>query len=98
MNAHACKRALSALPGWTLDADGRALLKAFHFTDFVDAFGFMTRVALLAEAASHHPEWLNVYNRVLIRLTSHDTGGLTSRDFALAQAIELTTHGQPRRV
>jgi 4a-hydroxytetrahydrobiopterin dehydratase len=57
------------------------------FADFVEAFGFMTRVALLAETANHHPEWSNVYNRVEIDLTTHDAGGITERDFKLAQRI-----------
>lgn len=66
------------------------------FGDFVEAFGFMTQVALLAEKADHHPEWRNVYNRVDIELTTHDAGGLTLKDIELARAIDgLCTH-QPR--
>ena len=60
----------------------------FVFDNFVEAFGFMSRVALLAEAANHHPEWSNVYNRVDIYLTTHDAGGLTQRDFSLAGQID----------
>lgn len=74
--------------GWTLSADRLAIVKSFRFVDFNAAFGFMTRVALAAEKADHHPEWSNVYNRVEIRLTTHDAGGLTEKDFDLAAEIE----------
>jgi 4a-hydroxytetrahydrobiopterin dehydratase len=79
--------ALAQLPDWTLRADGLAIERRFKFADFSQAFAFMTRVALLAEQADHHPEWSNVYNRVDIALTTHDAGGLSQRDVALAQAI-----------
>lgn len=80
--------ALSALPQWTLSGDGLAINRTLRFADFAEAFGFMTRVAILAEKADHHPEWFNVYNRVEIRLTTHDAGGLSTRDVALASAID----------
>ncbi len=80
--------ALAALPGWALSADGLAITRTFRFADFAEAFGFMTRVAILAEKADHHPEWFNVYNRVDITLTTHDAGGLSARDVALASAID----------
>jgi 4a-hydroxytetrahydrobiopterin dehydratase len=79
---------LAALPGWTLSDDGRAISRRFTFADFRAAFAFMTQVALAAERADHHPEWSNVYNRVDIRLTTHDAGGLTDRDFALAAVAD----------
>ena len=83
--------ALSVLSGWTLARDGAAIRRDFTFADFVAAFGFMSRVALLAEKADHHPEWSNVYNRVTIELTTHDAangaGGLSQRDIDLAHAI-----------
>lgn len=79
------ERRLDALPGWVIDH--HKLYRHFTFDDFVDAFGFMTRVALLAETMDHHPEWANVYNRVEIRLTSHDVGGISARDFTLAERI-----------
>ena len=79
--------ALSALSGWTLARDGAAIRRDFTFADFVTAFGFMSRVALLAEKADHHPEWSNVYNRVTIELTTHDADGLSTRDIDLAHAI-----------
>ncbi len=63
------------------------LYKAFKFADFIVAFGFMTKVAMLAEKANHHPEWFNVYNRVEISLTTHDAGGISKRDFELAQEV-----------
>ena len=80
------KNALADLPGWELEDDG--IIKAFEFDDFKQAWAFMSKVAEAAEAMDHHPEWTNVYNKVLIRLSTHDAGGLTQRDFKLAAAIE----------
>jgi 4a-hydroxytetrahydrobiopterin dehydratase len=80
--------ALDALDEWDYDEARDAIMQSFKFADFVEAFGFMTRVALLAEKADHHPEWSNVYNRVDILLTTHDAGGLSARDVALAEAID----------
>lgn len=80
--------ALDRLDDWDYD-DGRdAIMRSFVFDDFSAAFAFMTRVALLAEKADHHPEWSNVWNRVDILLTTHDAGGLSARDVAMARAIE----------
>jgi 4a-hydroxytetrahydrobiopterin dehydratase len=79
---------LAALPGWRLSDDGLAITRQFRFADFQQAFAFMTHVALAAERADHHPEWSNVYNRVDMRLTTHDAGGLTERDFALAAVAD----------
>jgi len=74
--------------GWTL-ADGReALVKRFRFKDFSAAWGWMARVALVAEKLDHHPEWLNVWNRVEVTLTTHDAGGLTELDLALAREMD----------
>jgi 4a-hydroxytetrahydrobiopterin dehydratase len=73
--------------GWTLEDGGKALVRSFRFKDFSEAFGFLTRVALHAEKVDHHPEFTNVWNRVDFRLTSHDAGGVTDRDVALADAI-----------
>lgn len=72
-------------PEWTLRADGLALERTFKFTDFNAAFGFMTRVALYADKADHHPEWFNVYNRVEMTLTTHDAGGVSDRDAAMVE-------------
>lgn len=80
--------ALASLNGWIYDQRADAISHDFRFRDFSEAFGFMTRVALLAEAAGHHPEWSNVYNKVTITLTTHDAGGLTAKDVALAEAID----------
>jgi len=80
--------ALAALPDWTLREDGLAISRRFTFRDFNEAFGFMTRVALHAEKADHHPEWFNVWSRVDITLTTHDAGGLSQRDVAMAGAID----------
>jgi 4a-hydroxytetrahydrobiopterin dehydratase len=78
--------ALAALPGWT--RSGSVIAKTFTFADFNQAWGFMCRVALLAEKRDHHPEWRNVWNKVEISLTTHDAGGLSALDFDLARAIE----------
>jgi 4a-hydroxytetrahydrobiopterin dehydratase len=75
-------------PDWTLTAERDAIRRAFKFADFSQAWGFLTRVALLAEQQDHHPEWENIYNRVTITLTTHDTGGLSDRDLRLAAAID----------
>lgn len=80
--------ALARLPGWALRADGLAITRTFTFADFAEAFGFMARVAIHAEKADHHPEWCNVYNRVEITLTTHDAGGLSTRDVALAEVVD----------
>ena len=80
-------RHLADLPGWTLDEARDGIARQFRFADFTEAFAFMTRVALLAEKADHHPEWSNVYNKVDILLTTHDAGGLSLRDIELAKAI-----------
>ena len=78
--------ALAGLPGWMRAS--AAIERSYRFADFTRAFAFMTRVALLAEKADHHPEWSNVYNRVEVRLTTHDAGGITARDVMLATAID----------
>ncbi len=80
--------ALDGLPGWDWDPAHGAIRKRFTFRDFNEAFGFMTRVALEAERANHHPEWSNVWNRVDIALTTHDAGDLSAKDIALATRIE----------
>jgi 4a-hydroxytetrahydrobiopterin dehydratase len=83
--------ALGDLPGWAFDAARNGIAKGFKFADFGAAFAFMTRVALKAEKADHHPEWSNVWNRVDILLTTHDAGGVTAKDVALAAKIEAIT-------
>ncbi|MEO8758061.1 MAG: 4a-hydroxytetrahydrobiopterin dehydratase [Devosia sp.] len=79
---------LARLGEWTYDAAADSISRNFKFRDFSEAFGFMTRVALLAQAADHHPEWSNVCNKVSITLTTHDAGGLTAKDATLAEAID----------
>lgn len=74
--------------GWALEGDGRALIKTFLFRDFKQAFAFMTAVADDAEAINHHPEWSNTYRTVKVRLTTHDTGGLTALDVDLARRMD----------
>lgn len=80
-------KALSELEGWTLEDGGDAILRSFAFKNFSEAFGFMARAALAAEKLDHHPEWSNVYNKVEVRLTTHDAGGLTDLDFKLARKM-----------
>ncbi len=75
-------------PHWHVVEGGNAMRRALTFADFSAAWGFMSRVALLAEKHDHHPEWTNVYNRVTIVLSTHDAGGLTARDVKLAEAID----------
>ena len=84
----AISEGLAALDGWTRSDDGIAIEKRYTFKSFREAFGFMTEAALAAEKFNHHPEWFNVYNRVDVRLTNHDAGGLTELDFKLATAME----------
>lgn len=79
----------TSLPGWAMVAGRDAITRSFTFADFSAAWGFMSRVALAAEAMGHHPEWFNVWNRVDITLSTHDAGGLSRNDLALAQAIDL---------
>ncbi len=79
---------LSGLKGWTLAREGKAIARTFEFGDFSEAFAFMTRVAMIAEARDHHPEWFNVYNRVEITLTTHDADGLSRRDVKMARKID----------
>jgi 4a-hydroxytetrahydrobiopterin dehydratase len=82
------KAALARLKGWS-EAPGRdAIAKKFVFVDFNQAFGFMTRAALVAEKLDHHPEWFNVYKTVDVTLSTHDAGGLTERDIKLAEAMD----------
>lgn len=76
------------LPEWQLDEDRTGIRRSLKFADFNEAFGFMTRVALKADAMGHHPEWFNVFNNVEIRLSSHDAGGLSQRDVELAGFID----------
>ena len=80
--------ALDALADWDYQDARDAITRSFVFADFSEAFAFMTRVALVAEKADHHPEWSNVWNRVEILLTTHDAGGLSTRDIAMATAID----------
>lgn len=82
------RQGLVELPAWRLLEEREAIARSFRFASFNDAFGFMTRVALLAEKLDHHPEWTNVYDRVDVVLTTHDAGGLTSLDLRLARAME----------
>ncbi len=81
-------KALAELKGWTHDAKRDAITKTFVFKNFVEAFGFMTQAALVAERMDHHPEWSNVYKTVNVLLTTHDAGGLTERDVKLARALD----------
>ena len=78
------REALLGLDGWVLEETGKAIAKTFKFQDFAAAFGFMANCAVFAEGKDHHPEWFNVYNRVEVRLTTHDAGGVTTLDLDTA--------------
>jgi 4a-hydroxytetrahydrobiopterin dehydratase len=80
--------ALARLTGWSVVKDRDAIVKKFVFADFNEAFGFMTRAALVAEKLDHHPEWFNVYKTVEVTLSTHDAGGLTELDIKLAEAMD----------
>ena len=84
LDAAEIRSALAALPLWTLDEARGAIRRDFRFKDFGQAFAFMTRIALAAERADHHPEWFNVYNRVEMTLSTHDCQGLSQRDIDMA--------------
>lgn len=84
---------LTRLPGWTLDTEQRAISRSFRFKDFAQAFGFMAQMAIVSDKADHHPEWFNVYNRVDVRLTTHDAGGLTERDLIWAARADAAFAG-----
>ncbi len=86
--------ALAALPGWTQADDRDAIRRTYRFADFNAAFAFMTRAAMKAEQLDHHPEWLNVYNRVEVTLATHDAGGVTELDVALARFMDEAAGGQ----
>ena len=83
--------ALAGLDGWAFDAERNGIAKSFAFADFGEAFAFMTRVALEAEKADHHPLWSNVWNKVDVLLSTHSAGGVTAKDIALATKIEAIT-------
>jgi len=93
LSADARKAALAKLNGWAEVPGQDAIARTFTFTDFSEAFGFMTRVALEAEKSDHHPEWRNVYRTVEVVLSTHDAGGVTARDIALADAMNRIAAG-----
>ena len=80
--------ALEALPDWTYDEAERAIRRDFSFADFGEAFAFMTRTAIAAEKADHHPDWSNSWNKVAVSLSTHSAGGVTAKDVALARAMD----------
>lgn len=88
LNDPQIENALADLDSWTRMSDRHAIEKSFKFKDFNEAWGFMSRVALLAEAQDHHPEWSNIYNRVHVILTTHDADGISQRDIKMAKTID----------
>ena len=86
---------LGALPDWTLSNNGEAITRQFVLRDFMQAFAFMTQIAIAAEKYNHHPEWSNVYNRVTITWTTHDVDGLSSNDIDMAQRCDQAFAGYP---
>ncbi|MBL4597003.1 MAG: 4a-hydroxytetrahydrobiopterin dehydratase [Robiginitomaculum sp.] len=85
--------AVKQLSGWAVAAERDAICKTFQFTDFNEAFGFMSRIALRAEQMDHHPEWFNVYNRVEVLLSTHDADGVTDKDITLANFMDKIADG-----
>jgi 4a-hydroxytetrahydrobiopterin dehydratase len=85
--------ALKKLKGWKESEDGKSITKTFQFKTFSEAFSFMTHVALAAEKMNHHPNWTNVYNKVHITLTTHDSGGLSAKDISLALIMDTAAFG-----
>jgi 4a-hydroxytetrahydrobiopterin dehydratase len=89
LDAQQLRVQLASLPGWTQGAErGGLISREYRFADFMQAFGFMTQVALMAEKMNHHPEWFNVYDRVSVVLTTHDAPGLTMKDIELARHMD----------
>ena len=86
--------AIEKLPGWRYDEEARSIRRSFRFRDFSEAFAFMTRGALAAEKADHHPDWSNSWNRVDVALTTHSAGGVTEKDVALAAEIGRLAAGE----
>lgn len=95
LSADARKQALGGVPGWTEVQGREAIGKTFVFKDFNEAFGFMTRAALIAEKMDHHPEWRNVYKTVEVVLSTHDAGGVTRLDVELATAMNAIAKSTP---
>jgi 4a-hydroxytetrahydrobiopterin dehydratase len=91
LSSSAAEAGLKSIPGWTIE-DGK-LYRQFRFPRFVEAFGFMASVATVCEKEDHHPEWFNVYNKVDIRLTTHEAGGISERDLVLARSINEIHEG-----
>lgn len=91
LNAEQLQDTLRLLSSWTYDESRKALFREIVLKDFTQAFSLMTRIALVAEKADHHPEWANVYNRLSVWLTTHDAGGVSERDVQLAKAIDGMT-------
>lgn len=95
LDGEARREALAALDGWSEAGDRDAITRSFRFRDFNAAFGFMSRVALMAEKMDHHPEWFNVYNRVDVTLATHDAGGVTDLDVRLARFMDEAARTLP---
>lgn len=95
LSEDAVREALAGLTGWSLGEDGRSIAKDFSFSSFSEAFGFMTRAALLAEKMDHHPDWSNAFRRVSVRLSTHSARGLTELDFSLARELDRLAGGGP---
>lgn len=93
LGAQAVAEAMAGLEGWTVAEDGLSIGRTFTFKNFSEAFAFMTRSALAAEKLDHHPEWSNVYKTVVVKLKTHDAGGLTALDFELAKRMNRYAGG-----
>ena len=97
LSPNARRKALASLTGWQKERGREAITKRFVFKDFNEAFGWMSRVALLAETMDHHPEWANVYKTVDVTLTTHDAGGITELDLKMAKTMDKWAGAAGRR-
>ncbi|MEZ5646165.1 MAG: 4a-hydroxytetrahydrobiopterin dehydratase [Burkholderiaceae bacterium] len=95
LDTQATRDQMADLTEWTVAQEGGAIRRTFRFHDFAEAFGFMARMAIISEKMDHHPEWFNVYNRVEVTLTTHDAGGLSSRDFTWARQADAAYGQRP---
>lgn len=95
LSADQLQDGLVQLAHWQLGSDGNAMVREYHFDDFMQAFAFMAEMALWSEKQDHHPDWCNVYNKVRVTLTTHDAGGLTARDLAWAQRADAVFARRP---
>jgi 4a-hydroxytetrahydrobiopterin dehydratase len=94
LDAQTTRELMTGLPEWTVNREGGAIRRTFHFPDFAQAFGFMAQMAIVSEKMDHHPEWFNVYRTVRVDLSTHDAGGVTRLDLDLAKRMNTLARGR----